>query len=114
MTNEEDPAITNPDRRRLFAATARMFGAVVLAGSLPTLAFADDLPHVSTADDPTAKLLNYTEDASTATSTHQAGQSCASCNFFRGGNTGYAPCRLYPGKAVNAKGWCSGYAARKT
>jgi len=113
VTNEENPAVPNSERRRLFAATARTVGVIALASVVPSLALADDLPHLSTADDSTAKLLNYTEDASTAAAPHQAGQSCANCNFFQGGSTGYAPCRLYAGKAVNAKGWCAGYAAKK-
>jgi hypothetical protein len=94
-------------------AVTGTLSAVVLVSALPRLTRADELPHLTTADDPTAKLLNYTEDASTAVAPHEAGQSCANCNFFQGGSTGYAPCRLYAGKAVNAKGWCAGFAAQK-
>ena len=113
MTIERNSCATNEDRRRFFAALSGTVGALVLAGVLPRVAVAGDLPHLTTVDDPTAKLLNYTEDASTAVAPHEAGQSCANCNFFQGGSTGYAPCRLYAGKAVNAKGWCAGYAIKK-
>ncbi len=41
-----------------------------------------------------------------------AGSACANCNFFQGGATAYGPCQLFPGKAVNAKGWCAGYAKK--
>ena len=98
-------------RRRFFALTGCGIGAAALAGALPRSAFADDLPH-QTIDDPTAKALNYTEDATKAPAPHVAGQSCANCNFFHGGATGYGPCDLFPGKSVNAKGWCSGYAKK--
>ena len=113
LTIEKKTSAPNEDRRRFFAAITDTLGAVALMGALPRLVLADELPHLTTADDPTAKLLNYTEDASTAAAPHEAGQSCANCNFFQGGSTGYGPCRLYAGKAVNAKGWCSGYAAKK-
>ena len=110
MANKKK-TVANPDRRRFFAAAGGTFGAAVLASALPRLALADDLPHLTT-DDPTAKALNYTEDASKAGPPHQAGQTCANCNFFQGGTAAYGPCQLFPGKAVNIKGWCSGYAKK--
>jgi len=97
-------------RRRFFELAGTGAAAVVVASALPRVAFADDLPHL-TLDDPTAKALNYTEDATKAPAPHQAGQSCANCNFFSGSGA-YGPCQLFPGKAVNAKGWCSGYAKK--
>jgi hypothetical protein len=114
MATETNPVATDQGRRQFLAAASGTFGASLFAGVLPRLAFAEDLPHLSTTDDPTAKMLNYTEDASNAAPPHQTGQNCANCNFFQGVGTGYGPCRLYAGKAVNAKGWCSGYAAKKT
>jgi hypothetical protein len=114
MAAEENPAAANPGRRHFLAAAGGTVSAALLAAALPRLALADDLPHLTSADDPTAKMLNYTENASSAAAPHQAGQNCANCNFFQGVGTGYGPCRLYAGKAVNAKGWCSGYATKKT
>lgn len=101
----------NPGRRRFFAAAGTGLGAAVVASALPRFAFADDLPHL-TLDDPTAKALNYMEDAGKAPAPHQAGQNCANCNFFQGGSAAFGPCQLFPGKSVNAKGWCSGYAKK--
>jgi hypothetical protein len=98
-------------RRRFFATAATGLGGLVIAGALPRFAFAADLPHQS-LDDPTAKALNYTEDASKAPAPHQAGQNCANCNFYQGAATGFGPCQLFPGKSVNAKGWCAGYAKK--
>jgi hypothetical protein len=102
---------TNQGRRHFLSVAGTAAGALALAGALPRRAHADDLPH-QTLDDPTAKALNYTEDASKAAPPHQPGQACSNCNFFHGGATGYGPCDLFPGKSVNAKGWCSGYAKK--
>ncbi|MEP6484625.1 MAG: high-potential iron-sulfur protein [Rudaea sp.] len=100
----------NDSRRRFFGVAGGALGAMVLAGPLARSAYAADLPHLETTD-PTAQALKYTEDATKAGPPHQEGQTCASCNFF-GGGTGYAPCQIFPGKAVNAKGWCQGYAKK--
>lgn len=109
MTNT--PTTANPGRRRFFSVAGSGLGAAVVAGVLPQFAFADELPHL-TLDDPTAKALNYIEDATKAVAPHQAGQNCVNCNFYQGGATGFGPCQLFIGKSVNAKGWCSGYAKK--
>jgi hypothetical protein len=101
----------NQGRRHFLGLAGTAAGAIALASALPRSARADDLPHL-TLDDPTAKALNYTEDASKAAGTHQAGQTCANCNFYQGGTAAFGPCQLFPGKAVNLKGWCSGYAKK--
>jgi hypothetical protein len=98
-------------RRRFVVGAGTAFGAAALATALPRAAGAADLPHL-TLDDPTAKALNYTEDATKAPAPHLDGQSCANCNFYQGAATGYGPCQLFVGKSVNAKGWCSGYAKK--
>jgi hypothetical protein len=72
---------------------------------------ANDPPLLSLAD-PEAKKLHYTDDASkidrSSNPAYIPGSKCANCNFFRGsGATG--ACSFFPGKAVNANGWCSGY-----
>jgi hypothetical protein len=107
----QDPTSANPGRRRFFAAAATGLGGIIVAGALPQLALAADLPHL-TLDDPTAKALNYIEDADKAPAPHVAGQNCANCNFYQGAATGFGPCQLFVGKAVNAKGWCAGYAKK--
>lgn len=96
----------NESRRHFLKLAAGTTAAAVVMGGLPRMARAADLPHVSDAD-PTAKALGYVEDASKTTNPkHKAGDSCANCQFYSGGPTGYGPCALFPGKAVNAKGWC--------
>jgi hypothetical protein len=111
MKKISKPNEMDASRRRFFAGATGVIGAAVLANVLPRAAFADDLPHL-TADDPTAKALNYGEDGSKAPPPHVAGQACGNCNFFQGGTAAYGPCQLFPGKAVNAKGWCAGYAKK--
>ena len=106
-----NPIKTNLERRNFFRLAAGSVGAAALVGVLPQLAHADDLPHL-TSDDPTAKALNYTEDSTKAPAPHQEGQACANCNFYQGAATGYGPCQLFAGKAVNSKGWCAGYAKK--
>jgi len=99
------------DRRRFITTltAAALIGAVV-----PRKPAAADLPHLAETD-PTAAALGYHEDAAKTDATkfpaHTATQQCANCNFFQGGGE-YGPCQLFPGKAVNAKGWCSAYAAK--
>jgi high potential iron-sulfur protein len=111
MSNASNVTPKNPDRRHFFGLTGSAIGAVVISSVLSRAARADDLPHLTT-DDPTAKALNYTEDASNAPAPHQVGQACSNCNFFHGTDAGYGPCDLFMGKSVNAKGWCAGYAKK--
>lgn len=102
-------------RRRFFVGAGAALGAAALASVLPRNALAADLPHLATTD-PTAQALTYTEDASKVdkakAAAYVAGSACANCNFFQGGTAAYGPCQLFPGKAVNAKGWCAGYAKK--
>ena len=72
-----------------------------------------DLPHL-TDTNPAAASLSYTENADAVDTRkfprHDASQRCATCRYFQTGTgSQYAPCRLYPGNAVNANGWCAGY-----
>ena len=108
MSHEE----SNESRRRFLKIAAGTAAAAVVVGTLPRLARAADLPHVSESD-PTAKALGYVEDASTTNDPkHKAGDNCANCQFYSGAATGYGPCQLFPGKSVAAKGWCVSHAAK--
>ena len=109
MSNEKDLE----SRRRFLKIAAGTATAAAVIGGLPRLARADDLPHVAESD-PTAKALGYVEDASkTKAANHKAGDTCANCQFYSGGASGYGPCQLFPGKSVNAKGWCVSHAPKK-
>ena len=93
--------------------------AVAVAGCLANpgrRAFAEDLPQLA-PDDAMASAMKYTHDASTvdpATRANPAAdQTCANCALIQG-NDGdeWRPCQIFPGKAVNAKGWCSVWAPK--
>ena len=102
MSKEQDIE----SRRRFLKVAAGTAAAAMVVGSLPRFARAADLPAVTDAD-PTAKALAYVEDASKSTNAkYVKGDDCTNCQFYSGGPTGRGPCQLFPGKSVNAKGWC--------
>jgi hypothetical protein len=112
-TMVEVPMSSTTSRRRFFAAAGGALAAAIVGTVSSRLAFAAELPHLA-LDDPSAKALNYTEDAGKIDAVkmpaHQVGQACVNCNFYSGRPNQFGPCALFPGKAVNSKGWCSGYA----
>lgn len=103
-------------RRQILKLTASTVGFGFLASTLPRLARADDMPHVTEAD-PIGMALGYREDADKVDAAkypaHKTGQICSNCQFFGGTDkTPWASCQLFTAKAVAAKGWCSGYNAK--
>lgn len=101
-------------RRFLSGAAAAIPAATVLASSV---AQAADVPHLS-PDDPAAKALVYTADATKVdtknpqAAKYKAGQTCATCVQIAAPTGDWRPCKIFPGKLVAAKGWCSVYAAK--
>ena len=95
--------------RRDFVAAA---AAVTVIG-LSTPAAADDLPRIDEAD-PTAQALKYVHDASTVDPAQRpADQFCNNCALFGGAaDDAWAPCSIFPGKAVAGAGWCSVWAPK--
>jgi len=68
-----------------------------------------DLPLLS-PDDPAAKKVKYTEDASQAAGATR-GNKCGTCALYEGTyNSTQGPCQIFPGKHVKAAGWCSSWA----
>ena len=64
--------------------------------------------------EPTAQSLGYKHDATKADKVkykqYAAGQNCANCQLFQGKPADpWAPCTIFSGKQVNAKGWCSAW-----
>ncbi|HEU4664447.1 MAG TPA: high-potential iron-sulfur protein [Dokdonella sp.] len=108
-----DPAESQARRRFLKIAVVGAAVAPVAAALLPSVARAQDpTPHVDPTNDPIAKSLAYTEDASTAKAdpVYKEGSSCSNCNFYKGHEEmTFAPCDLFPGKVVSAKGWCKSW-----
>jgi outer membrane biosynthesis protein TonB len=70
-----------------------------------------------TEDDPAAAALGYKNDASSVDKAkypqYKAGQQCRNCTLYSGAaDAAYGPCSIYPGKEVNANGWCATYAPK--
>lgn len=58
-----------------------------------------------------AKNLSYAHDASKVDNPAKGeGEKCANCQLFKGGDDAqWGKCSIFPGKLVNADGWCSAY-----
>lgn len=55
-------------------------------------------------DDPTAKALQYVHASAVE------GANCDNCMYIQGeAGAEWRPCAIFPGKTVNAKGWCSAW-----
>lgn len=65
-----------------------------------------------------AVQLGYRHDAATVDKkkfpTYKPGEACEKCQFFQSKSASeeWAPCSMFPGKQVNANGWCSSYMKR--
>lgn len=106
---------TSKRSRRKFvqSGVAVAFGLPVIA-SLTRMASAAELPRLD-LNDPTAKALKYVHDATTVDEATRGGADriCASCRFYTGeAGPEWGPCTLFPGKSVNANGWCASWIAR--
>jgi hypothetical protein len=93
--------------------------AVAAAGVLVQpgrAARAEDMPHLA-EDDPMAQGMKYTHDAGTVDPASRANsaadQTCANCALVQGNDgDAWRPCQIFPGKLVNADGWCSVWAPK--
>lgn len=64
--------------------------------------------------DAQAQALGYVHDASRADKKkfpkYAAGQTCSNCQLYQGKpKEAWGPCQIFPGRQVNAKGWCSAW-----
>ena len=100
-------------RRTFIKASAAAAGAVVLpARDLR----AQDLPQLA-EDDPMAQAMKYVHDGSTVDPASRPNpaedQDCANCALIQGEDGAqWRPCQIFPGKLVNADGWCSVWAPK--
>ncbi len=96
----------------------QMLFLTLLAGSAGA-AWADTPPPKVNEKDSTAAALGYASDAKRvdkkAYPMYQAGSSCSNCSWYQGkaGDPAGGPCTFFPGKNVDANGWCRMWAARK-
>lgn len=90
--------------RRSFLGQAAGATVVVATSGLvagPPAAAESHLPKVD-PDEPQAKALGYVHESTTE------GQRCDNCQFFKGA-AAWGECQIFPGKLVNAQGWCKSW-----
>ena len=100
--------------RRLFRLNAMTVGAA-LAGA--RLAAAQTAPAIVKEDDPTAVALSYATDASRIDAKKQPvyvpNSRCSTGALFqRTAGDLSAPCPVFSGKQVAAKGWCTDWSKK--
>ena len=110
----EETPLSKIARRKFIQLSAAAATACVMQDSRD--AQAQDLPHLG-EDDPMAQAMKYTHDASTVDPATRANpaenQICSNCALVQGSDGDeWRPCQIFPGKAVNAKGWCSVWAPK--
>ena len=98
---------TTPTTRRGFLGQIAGATVIVAASGLVVgrAAVAGDLPQLD-PNDATAQALAYTHQSTTD------GQTCSNCQLFQGGDAAWGPCAIFPGKEVNAQGWCKSWFAK--
>lgn len=102
--------INNYRRSFLMKSGALITGlpAISLLGFAKTVQ-ADDLPNVS-EDDPIAVSLKYVHDASKSGDRSNTDALCSNCQLYTGDEgSEWGPCSIFPGKSVNANGWCAAW-----
>lgn len=77
---------------------------------------AGNMPRLEESD-PQAKSLAYVHDATTVDASkypqYSEGNVCENCALYTGeAGAEWGPCSIFPGKLVNAQGWCSVYAPK--
>lgn len=113
MSHEEIPLSMIARRKFIQLSAVAAAGCFVQPGREVQ---AQELPHLGT-DDPMANAMKYTHDASTVDPASRANpaadQLCANCALVQGADgDAWRPCQIFPGKAVNANGWCSVWAPK--
>ena len=109
-----------PQRRDFLKAGSL---AVVSLAAMPhavraaAQAKAKALPHLAETD-PQASALGYRNDARAVDrakfANYRPGLDCDDCVHFEGRKgEAWGPCKIFPGKAVNVKGWCSAFQPKR-
>jgi High potential iron-sulfur protein len=103
--------VIDVSRRRLLKAVT-LSVAVAPVAWLPVATAVAAASPVVTEDDPTAKALKYVSDASKAPGA-KPGSQCANCSNYQGAaGSAQGGCLLFPGREVQASGWCSSWTAK--
>ena len=110
----------DPERRDVLKAGSIMLvslAAMSRAVHSHAQAKGKELPHVA-ENDPQAAALGYRNDAKQVDAkkypNYRLGVDCDDCVQYEGKKgQAWGPCKIFPGKAVNAKGWCSAFQPKK-
>ena len=95
--------------RRAFLVRALAALALPLASPIPCALAGGMLPLLP-VDNPQAKALSYTDEASQSTHpAYKPGSRCANCQLFDPATEG---CSIFPGFRVAPAGWCMAWAKR--
>lgn len=90
-----------PVNRRDFL---KLSGSTLIGLTLGGVALRAQAQEQLSADDATAKALNYKPESTVD------GAKCSNCMYVQGSDgEQYRPCNIFPGKLVNANGWCSAW-----
>ena len=106
-----------PQRRNFLKNGSLAFVSLaMLTRAAQASAQAKALPHLA-ENDPQAVALGYRNEARKADrmkyANWRAGLNCDDCVQFEGKKgDAWGPCKIFPGKAVNAHGWCSAFQPR--
>ncbi|MDB5761118.1 MAG: iron permease [Herminiimonas sp.] len=101
------------NKRRIVLRSISTVAAASAAG-IPLSAFTQNKAQKLDEKDPQAVSLGYVDDTTRADKTkypkHDNSQVCSGCQFYQGpASQPLAPCTIFGGKQVAAKGWCSAY-----
>jgi hypothetical protein len=112
--NIEETPLSKIARRKFIQLSAVATAGVLVQPGRE--ARAEDMPHLS-EDDPMAQGMKYTHDANTVDPASRpnsaADQTCANCALVQGNDgDAWRPCQIFPGKLVNADGWCTVWAPK--
>lgn len=98
---------------RSLSGAAIATAAVSLGIPLQAVAQAASGPKLD-ENDPTGVALGYRHDTTKVDQAkfpkHEVSQVCSGCQLYQGtAKDAWAPCTLFSGKQVAAKGWCASY-----
>jgi hypothetical protein len=112
-------AVTQSTRR--LSRRGFLAGLAVTSLTLPFLgvlsAHAEVPPQLS-PNDPAAKTIGYTEDASKVDAKKEPlfkpNSRCTNCTFFQSAQAkgDFAPCTIFANQMVVGKGWCRAWSAK--
>jgi hypothetical protein len=82
----------------------KLSGSTIIGVTLGGVALRVNAQEHVKPEGPTAAALKYVHESKVE------GQDCNNCQYVQGEEgKEWRPCAFFPGKVVNAKGWCAGW-----